>query len=163
VIKISTSASASASASATLEPLALYVEPVQLKRKRQTYNTAVLIGAGSLTANCANADRFYLTGGHLYDGNLLVAANTNTSSAFFKGIRSPGPIRSTFTVTENILSWSNSNFSNGAASFCVSGNSVLAIFSGDMPSGCAPVTIAAAKYCTYPFAPTRNLRKKEKN
>lgn len=156
VIKSSTSVSAStsASASATLEPLALYVEPVQLKRKRQTYNTAVLIGAGTLTASCANADRFYLTGGHLYDGNLLVAANNNTSSAFFKGTQSPGPIRSTFTVTENILSWSSPNFSNGAASFCVSGNSVLSVFSGDMPSGCAPVTIAAVKYCTYMFVPT---------
>lgn len=147
--------SASASPSATLEPLALYVEPVQSKRRRQTYNTAVLIGAGSLTASCANADRFYLTGGHLYDGSLLVAANTNVSSALFVGTTSPGPIRGTFAVVDGILSWTNSNFNNGAASFCVSGNTVRAIFSGDTPSGCAPVTIAAVKYCMYTLVPIK--------
>ncbi|KAJ5801994.1 uncharacterized protein N7503_004444 [Penicillium pulvis] len=142
-------ASASASPSAAIEPLALYVQQVQAKRKRQTYNSAVLIGAGSLTASCADADRFYLTGGHLYDDTLLIAADKDASSAAFKGSSSPGPIRGTFAITDNTLSWSNSDFTNSVASFCVSNNTVLAIFSGSMPSGCTPVTIAAVKYCTY--------------
>ncbi|KAJ5547306.1 hypothetical protein N7494_004891 [Penicillium frequentans] len=138
--------SASASPSAAIEPLALYVQQVQTKRKRQTYNSAVLIGAGSLTASCADADRFYLTGGHLYDDTLLIAANKDASSAAFKGSSSPGPIRGNFAITDNTLSWSNSDFTNSVASFCVSNSTVLAIFSGSMPSGCTPVTIAAVKY-----------------
>ncbi|KAJ5623654.1 hypothetical protein N7490_012259 [Penicillium lividum] len=138
--------SASASPSATREPLVLYVEPSQSKRKRQTYNTAVLIGGGSLTASCADADRFYLNGGHLYDGNLMVSAVKNASSASFVGSSRPGPVRGTFAIVDSILSWSNPGFTNGEASFCVSGNTVLAVFSGDVPTGCAPVTIAAVSY-----------------
>ncbi|KAJ5949121.1 hypothetical protein N7454_000705 [Penicillium verhagenii] len=138
--------SASASPSASLEALALYVEPTQSKRKRQTYNTAVLIGGGSLTSSCADADRFYLTGGHIFDGNLLVSATQNASSVSFVGSIHPGSIRGTFSVNDGILSWSNPAFTNGEASFCVSGNTVRAILTGDVPTGCAPVTIAAVSY-----------------
>lgn len=140
-----------ASPSSTLEPLALYVEPIQEKKRRQIYNSAILIGAGSITASCADADRFYLTGGHLYDESLLIAAEKDASSASFEGTGSPGPLRGTFAVTSGILSWSNSEFTNGAASFCVSGSMVLAIFNDETPSGCTPVTIAAVKYCKYLF------------
>jgi hypothetical protein len=129
--------------------LAMYVVPVDGLRKRQTYNTPALIGSGGVSASCANADRFYVSGGRLYDAGLLVSADRNVPTAAFVGSTRPGPIRGSFAIRNNVLSWSNAAFADGEAQFCVSGQDVLAVFDGELPSGCVEVTVMAVKYCKH--------------
>ncbi|KAL3484555.1 hypothetical protein BJX62DRAFT_218618 [Aspergillus germanicus] len=143
---ISSSHTPSPTPSPSTEPLAMYVVPVEGLRKRQTYNTPALIGSGGVSASCANADRFYVSGGRLYDAGLLVSADRNVSTAAFVGSTRPGPIRGSFAIRSNVLSWSNAAFENGEAQFCVSGQDVLAVFDGELPSGCVEVTVMAVKY-----------------
>ncbi|KAL2845880.1 hypothetical protein BJY01DRAFT_247487 [Aspergillus pseudoustus] len=128
------------------EVLAMYVVPVEGNQKRQTYNTPALIGSGSVSASCTNADRFYVNAGHLYDAGLLVAADRNASTAVFAGSRRPGLVRGSFSIKNNVLSWANQAFEDGEALFCVSGQEVTAVFDGELPSGCVEVTVMAVKY-----------------
>ena len=135
------------SLSATQTPLVLYVEPDQLTRKRQTYDSPVLIGSGFLTASCSDADVFYVNGTSLYDGNLLVSTGVGVTQTQFVGSQTPGIINGTFAATNDILSWTNAAFPAGQALFCVMDSTVYAIFDGNLPSGCTQVTIAATSYC----------------
>ncbi|EED16609.1 hypothetical protein TSTA_016840 [Talaromyces stipitatus ATCC 10500] len=132
--------------SSTQTPLILYVEPSQLVRKRQTYNSAVLIGSGSLTASCANADVFHVDGTSLYDGDFLVSTNPGVLQTKFIGSQIPGTISGSFSVAKNMLAWTNDAFPAGQALFCVSDDIVYAVFDGNLPSGCTQVSIAAVPY-----------------
>lgn len=144
---VGSSSAVRVSPSATQTPLVLYVEPNQLTRKRQTYNSAVLIGSGSLTASCSDADVFYVDGMSLYDGDLLVSIGVGVTQTQFVGSPTPETITGTFSVTNGILSWTNAAFPTGQALFCVMDSTVYAVFDGNLPSGCTQVTIAAAPYC----------------
>ncbi|RAO71303.1 uncharacterized protein BHQ10_007315 [Talaromyces amestolkiae] len=134
------------SPSATQTPLVLYVEPSQLKRKRQIYNTAVLIGSGYVTASCSDADVFYVDGTSLYDGDLLVSTDAGVSQIQFVGSQNHGAITGTFSVANGILAWTNAAFPAGQAQFCVMDSTVYAVFDDELPLGCTQVTIAAVPY-----------------
>lgn len=145
------------SPSATQTPLVLYVEPSQLKRKRQIYNTAVLIGSGYVTASCSDADVFYVDGTSLYDGDLLVSTDAGVSQIQFVGSQNHGAITGTFSVANGILAWTNAAFPAGQAQFCVMDSTVYAVFDAELPLGCTQVTIAAVPYCKLFFSVTSVL------
>ncbi|PCG98545.1 Hypothetical protein PENO1_057580 [Penicillium occitanis (nom. inval.)] len=105
-----------------------------------------LIGSGSLTASCSDADVFYADGTSLYDGDLLVSTDVGVTQTQFVGSQTPGTLTGTFSVTNGILSWTNAAFPAGQALFCVLDSTVYAVFDDNLPSGCTQVTIAAASY-----------------
>lgn len=144
---VQSSSGVRSSPSATQTPLVLYVEPSQLTRKRQTYNTAVLIGSGYVTASCSDADVFHVDGTSLYDGDLLVSTDAGVSQIQFVGSQTPGAITGTFSVVNGILTWTNAAFPAGQAQFCVMDSTVYAVFDTELPSGCTQVTITAVPYC----------------
>lgn len=144
---VQSSSAVRVSPSATQTPLVLYVEPDQLTRKRQTYNSAVLIGSGTVTASCSDADVFYVDGTSLYDGDQQVSTDAGVSQTQFVGSQNPGTITGLFSVANGILSWTNAAFATGQAQFCVMDSTVYAIFDAELPLGCTQVTIAAVPYC----------------
>lgn len=154
---VQSSSGVRSSPSATQTPLVLYVEPSQLTRKRQTYNTAVLIGSGYVTASCSDADVFHVDGTSLYDGDLLVSTDAGVSQIQFVGSQTPGAITGTFSVVNGILTWTNAAFPAGQAQFCVMDSTVYAVFDTGLPSGCTQVTITAVPYCKLIYGVPRIL------
>jgi hypothetical protein len=115
-------------------------------RKRQTYNAPVLLGDGTLSANCQNADKFYIQGGKLFDNDLVVGAAEGTPYTLLAGNSNPGSIQGTFSVVNNLLVWSNTSFATTQASFCVMDDLVVALFIDSVPANCVPIRIAVGSY-----------------
>ncbi len=95
--------------------------------KRQN---AYLAGSGQATDSCAGAVVYSLINGQLYanssSGSQLFSTDPGIQYANFTPSSSPGSLTTTFSVdTQNNLLWSNSNFYNNQARFCVMPDSSL--------------------------------------
>ncbi len=85
---------------------------------------AVLGGQGQATTSCADAVIYSLMNGQLFanssSGALQYGTSPGVQYANFTPSASPGSITTLFSVdSQNNLLWSNSNFYNNQAQFCV--------------------------------------------
>ena len=121
--------------------------------KRQN---AYLMGSGQATDSCAGAVVYSLINGQLF-------ANSSTSTQQFStdpGVQyanftpssAPGSVTSTFSVdSQNNLLWSNSNFYNNQARFCVMpDDSLISVFDNPevAPSDCNFVFLSLTRVST---------------
>lgn len=135
---------------------AIIIGNIRLSHQRRQGGGNYLGSNGLLTTSCQNASAYSLTSGQLfattYNGaKLQFSASTGNNYITFVPTASPGDITTTFSLTTTgILLWTNSNFFNGNALFCIlPSGEILAIFvQNSQPGGCVfiDLTISDCKY-----------------
>ncbi|KAJ9613087.1 hypothetical protein H2200_003028 [Cladophialophora chaetospira] len=123
-------------------------------KKRQT--SSYLGGSGQATDSCADAVVYSLVNGQLFanssSSTLQFGTTTGTTYANFTPSSNPGNVTTAFSVdTQNNLLWSNPDFFNFRARFCVlSDNTIVAVFADPTlaPSGCYFVTLSMTRIST---------------
>ncbi|QIW94854.1 hypothetical protein AMS68_000372 [Peltaster fructicola] len=127
----------------------------QGKQKRQSGTTYIAPG-GTLTQDCAYAVQYSIVNGQLIanasDGTIYYySTSPGVAYSPFVATTVPGSISTTFNITEAfILTWRNTQFYNGEASFCSVDGSIYAVFQqGEEPDGCffAPLSPAYGPGC----------------
>ena len=117
---------------------------------------AYLAGPGQATDSCTNAVVYNLVNDMLFanssTANQLFGTTTGTQYANFTASDNPGNITTVFSVDgQNNLLWSNSDFYNNQARFCVmADNALMAVFTipGDGPTGCLYVLLSLTRVNT---------------
>lgn len=80
--------------------------------------------------------------GYLFTSEGQVSINASSALTAFAGSQFIGGITSSFSITNgSFLSFVNSTFPTGSASFCTA-NSMLYIVGSNTPAGCAVVSLA---------------------
>ena len=134
----------------TPRPSALYGEPAFIlgglgmggARKRQQNSNTYITNAGTLTSDCSQVPSYALVNGTLlaFLNNVTYVYSTDYGVPYqlFAPSTISGPINTTFYfASNNVLSWQDESFFNGAASFCSLNGSVYAVFQqGAQPEGC---------------------------
>ena len=128
----------------------------RVSRHRRQAGGTYLGSNGLLTTSCQNASAYSLVSGQLfattYDGTKLqFSASTGNNYITFVPTANPGDITTTFSLTTTgILLWTNPNFFNGNALFCIlpSGEILAILVQNSQPSGCVfiDLTISDCKY-----------------
>ena len=116
----------------------------RLSHNRRQAGGTYLGSNGLLTTSCANASAYSLVNGQLFattsnGAKLQFSASTGNNYITFVPTANPGDITTTFSLTTTgILLWTNSNFFNGNALFCIlPSGEILAIFvQNSQPDGC---------------------------
>lgn len=75
-------------------------------------------------------------------GKELVSTTGLVPIAPFAPSSKVAAISTNFTANNGVLSWNNTAFIGNQALFCQTGLTVDAVFNGQLPSGCAPVTLS---------------------
>ena len=116
--------------------------PSMGQKERRQAAPSYVTANGEVTGDCAEADTFTLTangqllsGGEYVSTTGLVAYEPLAPSSDVAAISTP------FSTVNNSLAWNNPAFINGSALFCLMGSTVESVFDGQLPSGCAEVTL----------------------
>ena len=121
--------------------------------KRQTN---YLMGSGQATDSCAGAVVYSLVNGQLFanssSGSQQFSTDPGIQYANFTPSSAPGSLTNTFSVdSQNNLLWSNSNFYNNQARFCVMPDDTLVSVFDDpavAPSDCNFVFLSLTRVST---------------
>lgn len=117
---------------------------------------AYLAGTGQATDSCANAVVYNLVNGQLFSnssaGSQQFGTDLGIQYANFTPSSTPGSLTTVFSVdSQNNLLWSNANFYNSQARFCVMRDGTLvAVFDNPLlaPEGCAFVLLSLTRVST---------------
>lgn len=117
---------------------------------------AYLAGTGQATDSCSDAIVYNLINGQLYSnssaGSEQFSTEVGVQYANFTPNSTPGSVTTVFSVdSQNNLLWSNANFYNNQARFCVMRDGTLvAVFDDPMmaPEGCAFVLLSLTRVST---------------
>ena len=107
------------------------------------YETSYVGAGGRQTSICEQGEIFTLQDNALSSDGLWVSAAPNISWAHFAVSAPTGVMVTNFTLMDGYLTWTNQAFNGGVAKFCASNETILAIFNGTDPTGCAPVKLLA--------------------
>ena len=121
--------------------------------KRQS---AYLAGSGQATDSCSNAVVYNLVNGQLFAnstaGGQQFSADAGVHYSNFTPSATPGSVTTTFSVdAQNNLLWSNTNFYNNQARFCVMpDNTLVAVFDDPViaPASCNFVSLSLNRVST---------------
>jgi hypothetical protein len=80
--------------------------------------------------------------GQLMSGGNLVSTTGLVPNAPFAPSPNIAAISTTFSVSNGVLYWNNTAFVGNQALFCQTSSTVEAVFNGQLPTGCAPVTLS---------------------
>jgi hypothetical protein len=98
--------------------------------------------SGSNTADCDDAATYTITqGGQLMSGGKLISTTGLVPNAPFAPSPNIEAISTTFSVSDGVLYWNNTAFIGNQALFCQVNSTVIAVFNGELPSGCAQVAL----------------------
>ena len=122
-------------------------------RKRQN---AYLAGSGQATDSCTNAVVYSLVNGQLFanssSGSEQFSMDPGVPYANFTPSSTPGSVTTVFSVdSQNNLLWSNTNFYNNQARFCVMpDDSLVSVFDSPelAPDGCNFVYLSLTRVST---------------
>ncbi len=117
---------------------------------------------GSTTTDCSAAAPFALTSGQLSSNGQFVSTtglvpySPLVVSSYLAAISTTF---STMTVMNgSSLAWNNTAFTGGHALFCVMGNTVEAVYNGQLPAGCAQIYIGYVFVTACPtFKPSNSV------
>jgi hypothetical protein len=80
--------------------------------------------------------------GQLMCGGGLISTTGLVPNAPFAPSRNVAAISTIFSVGDGVLHWDNTAFVGNQALFCQTGSTVDSVFNGQLPSGCAQVTLS---------------------
>lgn len=80
--------------------------------------------------------------GQLMSGGNLVSTTGLVPNAPFAPSPNIAAISTTFSVSNGVLYWNNTAFVGNQALFCQTSSTVEAVFNGQLPTGCAQVTLS---------------------
>lgn len=108
--------------------------------KRQTN---IFVTSNGTNGVCSTGGSFILLGDQLYEDGMIIATNTSTGYVPLLPTGN-GTISGGFSLGgSDTLTWSNSNFMNGRASFCLATDGLIyVIFSGSGPADCETVILS---------------------
>jgi hypothetical protein len=133
-------------ASSSPTPVPLYflsVSRVSLPVERRDAGLSYISSSGSTTGNCNNAATYTITqSGELMSGGKLISTTGLVPNALFALSSNIEAISTTFSASNGVLRWNNTIFIGNQALFCQTGSTVEAVFNGQLPSGCAKVTLS---------------------
>jgi hypothetical protein len=111
---------------------------------------------GRMISDCSAAVSFTTTNGQLFTNGHVIS--TTGLVPYSPLVASPfvAAISTTFSVMNgSTLSWNNTAFTGGSALFCIMDNTVQAVYNGQLPSGCAQVTVGQVPVSSCPnFKPS---------
>ena len=100
--------------------------------------------SGLTTRDCRDAATYIITqGAQLMSGGESLSTTGLVSNAPFAPASKVAAISTTFSVIDGVLHWNNTAFVGNQALFCQTGSTVDAVFDGQLPNDCAPVTLGA--------------------
>lgn len=130
-------------------PVPLYflsVSPVSSPapaRERRDAGLSYISSSGSTTGDCNNAAAYTITqSGQLTSGGQVISTTGLVPNALFALSSNIAAISTTFSASNGVLHWNNTIFVGNQALFCQTGSTVEAVFNGQLPSGCAKVTLS---------------------
>jgi hypothetical protein len=95
---------------------------------------------GNTTNDCGAASPFIVSNGQLLSKGYFVSTTGLVPYSPLTVSSYVSAISTTFSVMSgSTLAWNNTAFTGGHALFCVMDNTVEAVFSGQLPAGCAQV------------------------
>ncbi|RDW64139.1 hypothetical protein BP5796_10641 [Coleophoma crateriformis] len=120
-------------------PINLALVPSALKKRQSGSSNSTYVGpGGQVVQGCAQAVTFYLQDGNLLAGNgEIVSTGYNLSYAPFAASTVAGPITQSFSLSADLLQWTNALFPNKIATFCLLGGILEAVFVTEEPVGCS--------------------------
>jgi hypothetical protein len=114
---------------------------------------------GSTTVDCSSGAPFTVSGGQLSSYGQIISATGTLNSTPFSLSANIGDISTIFSlIPGGALAWNNTAFAGGYAKFCLSQETVQAVFNGLIPAGCAEVYIGSISIssCTT-FKPSSSI------
>lgn len=124
----------------------------ELSRRQRAVRPLGFLGPGASAEDfCQRSAVFRLEEGHLYNKDgLIYSTNGIRETQMLIASSNPGAISRTFSIDDGQLTWNNSRFDGGSASFCQrSEGAVYAVFGESLPLGCTPVVLGfqPAAFC----------------
>lgn len=132
---------ASVSATPSPTPVFIYIEQPPTKRAHLQF-LSILGGTISNNPNIATTWLFTSNGELMTSGGAFVSTS-GTEPFLFNPSNEKREISNIWAVTNRTVSWTNSRFPSGQASFCLMGSNVWIYFVQPPPVGCLPVNLAA--------------------
>jgi hypothetical protein len=109
---------------------------------RRDGRVSYISSSGSTIGDCKNAATYMITqSGQLVSGGGLISTTGLVSNAPFVPSPNIAAISTTFSASNGVLHWNNNAFVGNQSLFCQTSSTVEAVFDGQLPSGCAQVTL----------------------
>jgi hypothetical protein len=112
-------------------------------KERRDAGPSYISPSGSITGDCNYAATYMITqSGQLTTEGELISTTGLVPNAPFAPSSNIAAISTTFSVINGVLQWNNTAFAGNQALFCQTSSTVEAVFGGQLPSGCAQVTLS---------------------
>lgn len=132
----------------------LTIAPGAVETNPRVVAPAFITSNGNTTTDCSAAAPFVINNGQLSSNGQFVSATGLVPFSPLVASSFVASISTTFSLMGgNMLTWNNTAFTGGSAIFCVMQNRVEAVYNGQLPAGCALVSIAYVPVSSCPNFP----------
>ncbi|KAL9110889.1 MAG: hypothetical protein Q9227_004689 [Pyrenula ochraceoflavens] len=103
------------------------------------------VNGTGVASGCNTGSSFYLINNELYEDGLEISTFPGLPYMVLAGSTQVSSITTSFALEDNVLTWRNSNFTDGQALFCLGSNGLIyAVFDqSQTPTDCSPTQLSA--------------------